>query len=222
MVRRGGRGGSSSRWIQRHVNDAFVKRANLLNYRSRAAFKLLELDEKLKLLQPGMRALELGSAPGSWTQVLVEREVETLAVDLLPMDPVPGSRFLLGDFTDEATKLEIHRLLGDAPLDLLLTDLSPNRSGIHSLDHVRLVDMVEQALLLARRYLRPGGTVLTKLLEGEDKQRLLRAVRQFSDASIHKPPASRKESSELFLCLRQFDPERLDASTWRTEGLHAC
>ena len=157
------RGSSSGRWLQRHVNDAFVRRAKLLNYRSRAAFKLLELDEKLKLLQPGMRALELGSAPGSWTQVLVEREVETLAVDLLPMNPVPGSRFLLGDFTEETTKLEIHRLLGDAPLDLLLTDLSPNRSGIHSLDHVRLVDMVEQALLLARRYLKPGGTVLTKL-----------------------------------------------------------
>ena len=127
---------------------------------------------------------------------------------------MPGSRFLLGDFTDEATKLEIHRLLGDAPLDLLLTDLSPNRSGIHSLDHIRLVDMIEQALLLARRYLRPGGTVLTKLLDGEDKQRLLRAVRQFSAASMHKPPASRKESTEIYLLARGFQADDDDVDSF--------
>mmetsp|Transcript_23140 Transcript_23140/g.47106 ORF Transcript_23140/g.47106 Transcript_23140/m.47106 type:complete len:220 (-) Transcript_23140:107-766(-) len=218
----GGRRGSSGRWIQRHVTDKAVAAANRLGYRSRAYLKLHDLDKKLKLLRPGLRALELGSAPGSWTQVLVEREVETLAVDLLPMEPVLGARFVQGDFTTSDTQAEMRRLLGGVPVDLLLTDLSPNRTGIHSLDHVRMVDMVEQALLLARRHLRHGGTFLTKVLDGEDRQRLFRAVRQFGTASTHKPPASRKESRELYLCVREFDHARLDSSTWREEGLHAC
>ena len=135
---------------------------------------------------------------------------------------VLGARFVLGDFTANETKAEMHRLLGQQPVDLLLTDLSPNRTGIHSLDHARQVDMVEQALLLARQHLRHGGTFLTKMLDGEDRQRLLRAVRQFGTASTLKPPSSRKESREFYLCVRDFDYARLDASTWRSEGLHAC
>ena len=232
--------------MQRHVADHAVALANVrglhptaalththcqwcpphrrqrLGYRSRAYLKLQELNDRLKLLRPGLRALELGSAPGSWTQVLAEHRIETLAVDLLPMEPVHGARFVQGDFTAEETKAEMRRLLGGEPVDLLLTDLSPNRTGVHSLDHVRQVDMVEQALLLARHHLRPGGTFLTKVIDGEDRQRLTRAVRQFGTASTHKPPASRKESRELYLCLREFDPARLDSSVWREEGLHAC
>ena len=218
----GRRGSSSARWMQRHVTDHAVALASRLGYRSRAYLKLQELNDKLKLLRPGLRALELGSAPGSWTQVLVEQEVDTFAVDLLPMEPVHGAKFVQGDFTANETKAELRQLLGGEPVDLLLTDLSPNRTGIHSLDHARQVDMIEQALLLARRHLRPGGTFLTKVIDGEDRQRLTRAVRQFGSASTHKPPASRKESRELYLCVKGFDHERLDASTWRLEGLHAC
>ena len=107
-------------------------------------------------------------------------------------------------------------------MDLLLTDLSPNRTGMHDVDEARQTEMIEQALLLARKHLRHGGTFLTKVLDGGDRQKLVRAVRQFGTVKTYKPPASRQESREFYLCVRDFDHARLDASTWRAEGLHAC
>lgn len=151
---------SSGRWLARQQADPFVRAAAAQGYRSRAAFKLLQLDAKFRILAPGTRALDLGAAPGSWTQVLVKQQIETVAVDLLPIQPLEGCTVVQGDFTEPSTLSTLLLRLGGSPVDLIVSDLSPSRSGHKSLDHCRLHALVVRALQLARRTLRPGGTFL--------------------------------------------------------------
>ena len=216
------RTGSSNDWIKRHVSDPYVKKATQLGYRSRAAFKLLEIDGKHRLLRPGMLALELGSAPGSWTQVLAAQQVRTIAMDCLHMEPVDTCRFLQGDFScPEMQQALLREVLAHdtAGADLILSDISPNRSGHKILDEARLPAIIEQMLLIARQCLKPGGALVAKVIQGADAPKLVRAVRAFSEPSLFKPPASRSDSAEVYLVAKQFHPKRFDSSRWLREGL---
>ena len=195
----------SRSWHKRQSSDPYVKQAAALGFRSRAAFKLLELDDKLKLLRKGTLALELGAAPGSWTQVLVARGVETVACDLLPMEPIDGATFVRGDFTEKATRRELADALGGKRADLLVSDLSPNRSGHKSLDSARAAELMEHALLVATEHLRPGGDFVAKLLRGEDEADLMALLRR-ACATVRqvKPKASRSESREVYVVGREW------------------
>ena len=199
-----------SRWLAQHKADFYVREAMRLGYRTRAAFKLLQLDARLKkppLLKRGGVALELGAAPGSWTQVLVQRGMEVVAVDLLPSEPVSGATFVCGDFTHAPVQRQLLDLLGDRKIDLLLSDMSPNRSGHGSLDESRLVDLIEQSLPLAELSLRPRGSAVWKALQGQELMLLMKRIKkQFDSASLIKPPASRQGSREIYLCARGFKP----------------
>lgn len=135
------------------------------------------------------------------------------------MEPVPGSRFLLGDCTCVETQRAMLRDIGDQRLDLVLSDISPNRSGIKGHDHARIISIFEEMLLLSRQCLRPGGSLVAKLLHGGELQKLMVALREFSEPSLHKPPASRKESAEVYVVARNFDPIRFDKSAWLSNGL---
>merc|ERR1711871_1471418 len=175
--------------------DKYVLRAAREGYRSRAAYKLKEIQGRVRptLLRKGSVALELGAAPGSWTQVLVEAGLRVVAVDLLPCEPVVGASFVQGDFTDAAVQVQLLEALGGMPADLLLSDVSPNRSGHRSLDEARLVSYVEQSLTLAHRCLRPGGNMLCKLLQGAELQQLMARTKLcFDTGALIKPPASRQ------------------------------
>jgi 23S rRNA (uridine2552-2'-O)-methyltransferase len=190
-------------WMNEHVNDHWVKEAARRGYRSRAAFKLIELAEKDKLLRPGMSAVDLGSAPGSWSQVLREklgRQGTIVALDLLDMDPVPGVNFLKGDFREDDVLAEFTKMLAGRPVDLVLSDLSPNLSGIESVDQARSVHLGELALEFAQDWLRPGGDLVIKVFQGDgfvEFQRL--AQQRFDKVYVRKPKASRDRSREVYL-----------------------
>mmetsp|Transcript_8789 Transcript_8789/g.26035 ORF Transcript_8789/g.26035 Transcript_8789/m.26035 type:complete len:215 (-) Transcript_8789:1045-1689(-) len=181
-------------WAQRHLNDPYVKQAVRLGYRSRAAIKLVQMDAKLKVLRPGEVALDLGAAPGSWSQVLAERRMDVVALDELPMDPVAGCMFVRGSITSGEARDKLLAHLAGRPVDLVLSDISPPRSGHHSLDHCRLVSLLVSVLELARQVLRPGGGILAKALQGEDHARFMRVLARFGKISQLKPKASRTES----------------------------
>jgi len=197
-------------WMQEHVSDHWVQEAQRLGYRSRAAFKLLELAEKDRLLRPGMTAVDLGAAPGSWCQVLRERlgpSARIVAVDLLPMDPVAGVRFVQGDFREEETLRALEKALGNRRADLVLSDLSPNISGVASADQARSVLLGELALEFARAWLQPGGDLVVKGFQGAgfpELHRLLQA--SFEKSYVRKPKASRGRSPEVYLVGKGFRP----------------
>mmetsp|Transcript_2648 Transcript_2648/g.5593 ORF Transcript_2648/g.5593 Transcript_2648/m.5593 type:complete len:265 (-) Transcript_2648:19-813(-) len=199
-------------WVKRHMRDPYVKQATVQGYRSRAAIKLEQLDAKLKLLRPGLLALDLGAAPGSWSQVLAKRGVEVVAVDLLPIDPIEGVAIVQGDIVEPAVGQKIREILKGRQVDLVFSDMSPDRSGHLSLDHCRLVALIVKALVLARELLRPGGAVLVKALQGEDHQTMIAAMRKFGKVAMHKPAASRQESAEVYVSLRGFDPDKFDSA----------
>ncbi|HEY2865352.1 MAG TPA: RlmE family RNA methyltransferase [Casimicrobiaceae bacterium] len=190
-------------WMKEHVNDHWVQEAKAKGYRSRAAFKLAELADKNKLLRPGMTVVDLGAAPGSWCQVLRQRlgaSARIVAVDLLPMDPVAGVRFVQGDFGDEAVLNAVEAALGGRGADLVLSDLAPNISGIEAADQARSVHLCELALDFAGRSLQPGGDLVVKAFQGEgftEFQRLMQ--RHFDKVYVRKPKASRDRSREVFL-----------------------
>jgi 23S rRNA (uridine2552-2'-O)-methyltransferase len=190
-------------WMQEHVNDHWVREAARLGYRSRAAFKLIELAEKDKLFQPGMRVVDLGSAPGSWTQVLRERlppGATIVAIDLLPMGPVRGVTFVQGDFREHAGLVAVEAALAGRKLDLVVSDLAPNLSGVASADQARSVHLGELALEFAQKWLQPGGDLVIKSFQGEGFQALQRAMQEhFAKVYIRKPKASRDRSREVFL-----------------------
>ena len=198
-----GKNKSHRDWIHRHLNDPYVQEATRAGYRSRAAFKLLEIDDKDRLLRRGQCVLDLGSAPGAWSQVARERVGETgrvFALDLLPMAPIPGVDFLQGDFTEEATERALEALLADAMLDVVLSDMAPNLSGIASVDQARAMHLAELALDFAVRHLRPEGVFLIKVFQGEgfdDFRRALGAA--FRSVAVRKPKASRDRSAEVYL-----------------------
>jgi 23S rRNA (uridine2552-2'-O)-methyltransferase len=195
---------ASQKWLERQLNDPYVARARAAGFRSRAAFKLIELDDRFHLLRPGLRVVDLGAAPGGWSQVAVQRGAAVLGLDLLPIDPVPGTRFLQGDFNDPDMPARLTALLG-GPADLVLSDMAPNTTGHTATDHIRIVALAELALQFATAVLAPGGGFVAKVLQGGAERELL-AVMKHDFASVRhaKPPASRKDSSELYVVATGF------------------
>jgi 23S rRNA (uridine2552-2'-O)-methyltransferase len=197
-------------WMHRHLTDPYVREARGKGYRSRAAFKLIELAERDRLLRPGMTVVDLGAAPGSWSQVLRERlgpAGRIVAVDLLPMEPLVGVTFIQGDFHDEQTLRAVAEAVGARRADLVLSDLAPNISGIESADQARSVYLGERALEFAERGLQPGGDLVVKAFQGEGFADLERRFRVcFDKVYVRKPKASRDRSREVFLVARGFRP----------------
>lgn len=199
---------SSASWLSRHVNDPFVKQAQKDGYRSRSAYKLVELNDKDRLFRPGMRVLDLGSAPGGWSQVagrLVGAKGRILATDILPMDPLPNVDFIQGDFNDEAIVAQLLGWLGGGRFDLIVCDIAPNLSGIDSADQAASMYFLELALDTVRRTLKPGATFVAKMFQGAGSDLYLKDLRaSFDKVSIRKPAASRKESREVYVVAKGF------------------
>ncbi len=193
-------------WMQEHVNDHYVQKANAEGWRSRAVFKLSEIDTKDKLLKPGMTVVDLGAAPGSWCQYAAKRIQpggRLIALDLLEMAPLPGVEFIQGDFREEAVLRELEARLGGRAIDLVLSDMAPNISGIASADQARAAHLAELALEFAREHLKPGGDMLIKVFQGSGFTELRGVVKQVFEAiHMRKPAASRDRSPEMFLLAR--------------------
>ena len=197
-------------WIHEHVTDHWVTEATRLGYRSRAAFKLLELGERDGLFAGATRAVDLGAAPGSWSQVLRQklgRGAQVVAVDLLEMVPLPGVTFVQGDFREDLVLAEVERALGGGSVDLVVSDLSPNLSGIEAADQARAVHLGELALEFAAAWLRPGGDLVVKAFQGEGFIGLRRALEaRFGKVYVRKPKASRDRSREVYLVAKGSTP----------------
>lgn len=196
---------SSKRWLTEHFDDFYVKQAQQQGLRARASFKLLELHEKYQLIKNGFRVVDLGAAPGSWSQLastLVGPKGKVIALDILPMDPLPGVHFIEGDFTEKEPLQALEESLGELPPDLVLSDMAPNMSGMDAVDQPRAIYLVELALDFACQWLRPGGDFVTKVFQGEGFDGLLAQCRSnFEKVVICKPRASRPRSREVyFLC----------------------
>lgn len=202
---------TSKRWLKEHFDDRYVQQAQKEGYRSRASYKLIELDEKDRLLRPGMRVLDLGAAPGGWSQVAANRVGDhgrVIASDILPMDSLAGVTFIQGDFTDEAVFRQILEALGDEPVDLVISDMAPNMSGMKNVDQPRAMNLAELADDLARRVLASGGTFVCKLFHGEGFDDFVRDCRQrFERVVVRKPEASRARSPEVYLVATGFRRE---------------
>ncbi|MBD3639538.1 MAG: 23S rRNA (uridine(2552)-2'-O)-methyltransferase RlmE [Marinobacter sp.] len=199
---------SSQQWLDEHVNDVYVKRAQADGYRSRASYKLLELIEKDKLVRPGMVTMDLGSAPGGWSQVLATRvgaKGRVIASDILPMDAIAGVDFIQGDFTEDEVFDDIMATLDNAPVDLVVSDMAPNISGINVADQAASMYLVELALDMARQVLKPGGCFVAKVFQGVGYDEYLKDVRSsFSKVLIRKPDASRARSREVYVVAKGF------------------
>jgi len=200
-----GRSASSQRWLTRQLNDPYVVEAKARSLRSRSAFKLMELDDRFHLLGRGRRVIDLGAAPGGWSQVALERgAAAVVGIDLLPLDPLPGATFVQGDFTDPAMSEKLAALIG-GKADVVLSDMAPNTTGHASTDHIRILALAERALEFATGVLAPGGALVCKLFQGGAERTLLSAMqRRFAKVRHAKPPASRKESSELYVVATGF------------------
>lgn len=199
---------SSASWLARHVNDPFVKQAQKEGYRSRSAYKLLELQEKDRLIRPGMRVMDLGSAPGGWSQVasrLVGQKGRVLATDILPMDGLRNVDFIQGDFTDDAIVQQLLDWLGGGKFDLIISDIAPNLTGIDSADQASSIHFLELALDTVVRTLKPGATFVAKMFQGSGSDQYVKELRtHFEKVLIRKPAASRKESREVYLVAKGF------------------
>ena len=199
---------SSSRWLQRHVSDEFVKRARKEGYRSRAAYKLAEIDERDHLFRPGMTVVDLGAAPGGWAQYARSRlgtSGRVIALDVLPMEPLAGVELMQGDFTEQPVLDSLLQRLGGAAVDLVMSDMAPNISGIAASDQARGVYLAELALDFAAKCLRAGGTFLLKTFQGAGYTDLYKELqRRFERVTARKPRASRADSREVYLVCRGF------------------
>ena len=199
---------SSHQWLQEHVNDPYVKQAQRDGYRSRSSYKLIQLNEKDKLIRRGMLVVDLGSAPGGWSQVagrLVGEAGRVVATDILPMDPLKDVEFLQGDFTDEAVLKQVLGLLGGHEPDLILCDIAPNITGIDSADQASSIYLVELALDFARQALKPQGDFVVKVFQGEGSDAYLKDLRSsFGKVLVRKPAASRPRSREVYVVARGF------------------
>lgn len=189
--------------MQEHVNDEYVKRAQRDGYRSRAAYKLIEIDDRDHLIKPGMTIVDLGSAPGSWSQVAVQRlkgQGKVIALDLLEMQPVSGVQFIQGDFREQAVLDQLEAALGGKPVDLVIADMAPNISGISDVDQANAMYLTELALDFSYKWLKPGGQFLVKVFNGSGFEEIIRNMRQgFDKVATRKPKASRDRSSEVYL-----------------------
>lgn len=201
---------SNRAWIERHVTDPYVKSATQRGYRARSAFKLIEIDDKDRLLKPGQTVIDLGAAPGSWLQVVRERLTKDgavrgriIALDLLPITPLPDVTFLQGDFRESEVVEQLEAALGGARADIILSDLAPNLSGIAAADAARGAHLLELALEFALAQLKPGGALLAKAFQGSGYSQFVAELKKhFISVAVRKPPASRAESAETFLLAR--------------------
>ncbi|HEX8375303.1 MAG TPA: RlmE family RNA methyltransferase [Methylobacterium sp.] len=202
-----GRTASQKRWLERQLNDPYVARAKREGYRSRAAFKLLEIDERFKLLRPGQRVVDLGAAPGGWSQVAAKVVGETgriVGIDLLEIEPIPGVEFIALDFLDPEAPRLLTEMLG-GPADLVFSDMAANTTGHKQTDHLRIIGLAETAAEFAREILAPGGAYLAKVFQGGTEGSLLAELkRDFSAVRHVKPNASRADSSELYVLATGF------------------
>ena len=206
---------SSSRWLKEHFDDPFVKMAQKDGYRSRASYKLLEIQEKDNILRPGMTVIDLGSAPGGWSQVtsrVIGDKGTLIASDILPMSAIADVTFIEGDFTEERVFNEIMAAVGNQPVDLVISDMAPNMSGIRTADQAAAMYLCELALDLASKVLRPGGDFLIKIFHGEGFDEYLRDVRRrFEKVQMRKPSSSRDRSREQYLLGRGLRVQDEDA-----------
>jgi 23S rRNA (uridine2552-2'-O)-methyltransferase len=202
-----GRKASSRRWLERQLNDPYVREAKTKGYRSRAAFKLIELDRKFHFLKKGARVLDLGAAPGGWTQIAAARVGDTgkvVAMDILEMEPIAGAEIVHADFLDAKTPAILKAALG-GPADLVMSDMAAPTTGHRATDHLRTATLLEAALDMADDVLKPGGTFVGKVFQGGATGELLTRIKKsFADVKHVKPPASRAESVELYLVATGF------------------
>lgn len=197
---------SSKRWLQEHHQDAYVLKAREQGYRSRAVFKLEEIQHKDRILKPGQFVLDLGAAPGGWSEYasqVVGHSGRIIAVDLLPMEPVAGVEFLQGDFTEQATLDALLALTGERRFDLVMSDMAPNLSGVQSVDQPKSIYLVELAFDIAREFLTPDGVFVSKLFQGEGCDGLISGLRSsFKSVKLRKPVSSRPRSNEIYAVCR--------------------
>jgi len=189
--------------MQRHLSDPYVQQAQREGYRSRAAYKLIELDQRDRLLRPGQSLVDLGAAPGGWSQVAAKRvgaKGRVVAMDLLEMEPIGGVEFIRGDFREDADLARLRSLLGETAVDLVLSDMAPNVSGMTAVDQPRMIYLVELSMEFAAKFAKPGGTLVVKAFQGEGFDATLKALRrQYQTVNIRKPGASRPASREVYL-----------------------
>lgn len=194
---------TSKAWMREHVTDPYVQQASREGYRSRAVYKLIELDERDHLLKPGMTVVDLGAAPGGWTQVAAKKIGPSgvlVAFDILPMDPVHGARFIQGDFREDAALSRLEEALQGRPVDLVISDMAPNISGVGVADQARSMHLAELALEFSRQHLKPGGNFLVKVFQGEGFDAFVREMRiLFLQVLVRKPKASRDRSTEVYM-----------------------
>jgi 23S rRNA (uridine2552-2'-O)-methyltransferase len=199
---------SSARWLAEHAADPYVKRAHEEGWRSRAVFKLEEIQRSDRLLRPGMTVVDLGAAPGGWSQFAARTLAgsgRVIALDILEMPAIPGVEFIEGDFTEESVLAKLTATLGGQKVDLVMSDMAPNMMGIAEVDHDRSMYLVELALDFAARELRPGGDLLAKVFQGRDFQPLIaRLRREFESVKLRKPKASRARSAEVYVLARGY------------------
>jgi 23S rRNA (uridine2552-2'-O)-methyltransferase len=199
---------TSKHWLKEHFSDQYVKQSQEDGYRSRASYKLLELHKKDKLIQRGMSVVDLGAAPGGWSQVaaqLVGDKGLVVASDILPMDSMAGVEFVQGDFTEESVLEEILSVLDDRPVDLVISDMAPNMSGMADIDQPRAMYLVELAFDLAHQVLSPGGSFVAKVFQGEGADTLMRDMRKYYSTFVtRKPDASRARSREVYWVAKGF------------------
>ncbi len=197
---------SSSRWLKEHFDDEFVRRAQQQGYRSRAVFKLIEIDEKDRLLRPGLTVVDLGAAPGGWSQLAAERVGaggHVFALDILPMEPIPDVTFIHGDFREQTILDQLLAAMDGRKADLVLSDMAPNISGMKAVDQPRAMYLAELALAFAREVLLPNGDLLVKVFQGEGFDPYMREIRAaFGKVQVRKPKASRPRSRETYLLAR--------------------
>ncbi len=196
------KGNKSGEWARRHVNDPFVKRATSEGYRSRAVYKLQEIDQQDKLIKPGMLVADLGSAPGGWSQYIIRKlgdQVKLIAVDLLAMDPLDKVRFIQGDFQDQQVLQHIDEFADSAKFDLVISDMAPNISGVRSVDEAQYEFLLDSVLCFCEQRLKPSGKLLVKLFEGSAAHYYRREVKSmFERGVVRKPKASRPKSREYY------------------------
>jgi 23S rRNA (uridine2552-2'-O)-methyltransferase len=203
-----GRSKSSSRWMQEHFNDEYVKMAQVKGYRSRAVFKLKEIQDKDQIIKPGMNIIDLGAAPGGWSQFareIIGKKNKIIALDILPMEPIEGVDFIQGDFREQAVLDELYAVLDGAEVNLVMSDMAPNMSGNKAVDQPRSIYLGELALETAKAVLTKGGTFLVKLFHGEGFEEFYQEVQKsFSKVVIKKPKASRPRSNEVYILAKGF------------------
>jgi 23S rRNA (uridine2552-2'-O)-methyltransferase len=195
-----GRKNSSTKWLKRQLNDPFVKQAKKEGYRSRAAYKLLEIDEKFKILKRGQDVIDLGAAPGGWTQVALKSGCNVTAIDITEIDPIAGATIIQGDFLDNEIYEQVKR-----NFDVVLSDMAPPTTGHQRTNHLQIMNLVENAYAFAKEYLNEGGTFASKIFQGGGDKEFIQDLRQnFKHAKFFKPSSSRKDSSEMFIVATGF------------------